>query len=199
MEDAKRVLAKANSRLLLDIGEGYQPNGKYWKQLCIVYGVIVGLIGFILICCGEYAVEYMLLSGHYDMVNILIGILYLALVIIPPCMFFYFLALIVLGLGQIAMNTLSLSDAEDKTDQTTSSSNINSNQPKERWVCTSCGKENLGSFKFCEHCGDNRTYLKAVKPAISSVAHDGKWVCGNCQTENSMNYGQCKKCGKFRG
>ena len=161
-----------NAKLLLDTGEGYLPGGKYYKGLCIIEGIIVTIIAIILLCCGEDAPKYMLLTGHYEFLNFIIGLAYLSLIIIPGIVFITFMALIVLGLGQIAKNTLPASE-ENNADKvpTTSYDKVN----------------NTPIIKEAE--------VRRTPPVVNA----GKWVCAHCQAENSMNYGQCKRCGKYRG
>ena len=94
MENANLLLSEGKS--LHRIGQGFLPT--LW---------IIGIVGFLIttICCGEYRSGYLLLSGHYPFVNVLMGLWYLLIGVgslwLPAIVF----GLILIGIGQIASNT----------------------------------------------------------------------------------------------
>ena len=91
-----------NANLLLQIGEAMYNKT---KNLILFGPVGLGCLLITMICCGEYATRYLVFSGAYAFVNMLVGFWYLMIAIgvcvVPP----YFMGLILIGIGQIAKNT----------------------------------------------------------------------------------------------
>lgn len=84
-------------------GENLYKAGKtIWPLLPLSLTVLM----LTLLFCGEYAPAYATFTGHYVFVNLLVHVLYLLIGIGAVCVGLYFMGLILLGLGQIAMNTI---------------------------------------------------------------------------------------------
>lgn len=166
-----------NAELLLNIGNNMYNKAKYFIYFAPV-GFLCILIASAL--CGEYASEYLMLCGHYFLVNFLFFGFYIYFGIGLCAVFPYYMGLILIGIGQIAANT-----SPDITDNTITDTNVSAdaklntdtNIKKTTGVCNA----------------EDAAVLKDIRIG------DGNWRCTNCQTVNSNNYGQCKKCGKFKG
>ena len=165
------------AKLLIDSGKGYLPGQRYYKQLITIYAIIIAILGVTLILCGEYAMRYALLTGPLDIVNLLIAVLYFALAIIPPCLMLYFLALIVLGLGQIVKNT---QPAEEEAAAEKKPASV---QTPSKPFTTPSKPVSTPSSRFVN---------------TSATGSTNTWTCKNCGTLNSANYSQCKRCGEYK-
>ena len=92
-----------NANLVLTTGKSMYNNTKHliW---CGPFGL--GSLLITLFFCGEYAPLYLIFSGDYEIVNVLIGLWYLLIVIGICVVFPYFMGLVLIGIGQIAENTI---------------------------------------------------------------------------------------------
>ena len=98
-----------NSHLLLNIGNWLYKVSKYF----IFFGPVgLGLLLITVLFCGQYALDYLLLSGYYPIVNYWVGFCYFLIVIGSIVVWPYFMGLILIGIGQIAKNTLPQVPAE---------------------------------------------------------------------------------------
>ena len=159
-----------NAKLLLQTGTDMYNKYKYLKFLSPVGLVLLFITrGF----CGEYAGRYLVLSGTFVAVNLLVFAWYVMILIGCYALLPYLVGLVLIGLGQIAMNT-----------------------------CTS-EKRSVPTFtaNTSVSAGSDTTQSNNERPVFtnSSTPPAGKWTCVNCGTENSVSYGQCKKCGQYRG
>ena len=165
-----------NAKLLLDIGNSMYSKSKNFIFFA-PFGFAVLLIT--LFFCGEYATEYLVLSGPYAFVNFLLVGWYVIILIGACAVWPFFMGLILIGIGQIAENTCKAETSEV----------VNSTTQSSVYTPTVVSSQSTTQ---------STSNTKQVMSAKAIITEDG-WICGNCQTKNSMNYGQCKKCGKFRG
>lgn len=101
-----------NANLLLRIGKSMYNKTKN----LIFFGPFgLGALLITLLFCGKYASRYLVLSGGYVFVNVMIGFWYLMIAIGACVVFPYFLGLVLIGIGQIAKNT-DPSNNRDSTD-----------------------------------------------------------------------------------
>ena len=131
---------------------------------------------------------------------------------------YYFVGLILIALGQIAINTAEPKEKPSvnttpttATEQQTAATSTPAHTQKTATppgisyvtrgsgtiVCSHCKTKQNSTRNVCWNCGAK--FVDA--PTSSSTVNKpnvGTWQCPHCNTTNSMNYSQCKKCGKFK-
>lgn len=174
-----------NANLLLNIG-----NFMYKKSKNFIFFAPVGIVCLLItmLFCGEYAQLYLVFSGAYAFVNFLVFGFYVMIAIGFCAVWPYFMGLILIGIGQIALNT------SDATVPQANNSDVSSTT--ERSSASSATECSTASSVTAYRAETPATPCQP-RPAVNTPK-PSKWVCDKCQTENSTNYSQCKKCGNFR-
>lgn len=141
-----------NANLLLSIG-----STMYEKTKNLIFFGPAGLALLLItaVLCGEYAWDYLLMNGHYFIVNVWVFLCY-ALILIGSCVVWpYFMGLLLIGIGQIAKNTSGEEQSVvSKTNPVTKPVvSATSTTGSGNWICSSCGKENNHLEISCQKCG----------------------------------------------
>ena len=144
-----------NANLLLNIGSTMYENT---KNLIFFGPAGLTLLLITAVLCGEHAWDYLLMSGHYVIVNIWVFVCYIMILIGGCVVWPYFMGLILIGVGQIAKNTsgeeqIVVSNEKPSVKPAVSSPSVKDPEYEGTWRCTSCGKENSHLEVNCQRCG----------------------------------------------
>ena len=136
-----------NAKLLLRIGSNLY---KYTKSF-ILYAPI-GLLGLLItfLLCDEHSFQSFTLNGSIEIVNYIVGVLYIMVAIGCIAIIPYFMGLVLIGLGQIAENTCR---KPSSTSPIVFPATNKKDTPPGNWRCSSCGKENSNNNSCCDGCG----------------------------------------------
>jgi hypothetical protein len=177
-----------NAQLLKQHGfSDYLACKKFY--LCLPIGLVCLFIT--LLFCGEYASRYLIFSGYYPIVNILIGVWYLLIFVGAYATIGLYMGLILIGLGQIAENTCKQDEVAEEADEK-KPLYTPAPQTSSTWICPHCSTTNKSSVQYCIECD-------TAKPQTGRPQTSNTWTCKHCNTMNSNNSSQCKRCGKYKG
>ena len=146
-----------NAKLVLSTGtQLYEANKKggflFWSA-----AIMLVLLPF-LSGEGEFDSSCLLLQASNSLLNCMVFLMYIALLIGIGIRLAYFVGLLLMALGEIAVNTCpdELNDAPVIVKPAVSQFQINVAKRGGNWICSSCGEKNRNSVDYCENCGMNK-------------------------------------------